>query len=929
MRFSLLVVIILGFLGGLKAQAASLSYTGCWEKSQSGTAVTLNLKSFDCQITAVGDSPETLTFTLEYVDPDFFLVDNYDSLSRSGTDLIFSKSLTAGATEVINVSPWYEPEEIYFAAMSDPQPDTEEWYDPVHQEILQQVNIINPYFTLLAGDLIHGSTSESTSRDSFEGFQYIMEEELDTPWFVVPGNHDILAGIDLYQEYFGESYYSFDFSTAHFIALSTEESGETNSISGDQYDWLASDLGANEASEVVAFWHRPLVPPAWSSYSGWLDSDQANLVAGLLDQGGTDFVINGHTHGYDYQFINTNDFSAIVNGFYQLVTGGAGADPTTGYNHYILTAINQGEISHSLINYNEFPLTTSTSQLNDGSEEEVSLAITNSASSEWPWLRLKIKLDPTIEYYQAKDESGNLYSVESQAFDDYRVVYLAAPIPAASTRTITVSQQIKAHQGVINTFNTQGEVAYSSQPSSLATEVELMAQTSSTESQIEIEDWEVAEDYHKQWQETAGSATSQTNYTIGDLQADYCYLIEVNQAIFGRYCADSSGQIQFTYNQAKLNRSFSVTQDNDWRPDDIALIPASAGSGQVRIFDSQGEVVDQFQAYSEDWQGEFGLAWGDVDGDREGELVTMAPSGYPTLLKVFSTNGHLLAKKRILSERYEGGLNIAVGDVDNNGSEEIIVAPTTGNYNKIKVYRYQPKKGSLRLVTQVRVYDQNFTGGIKVLTGQVNDNLKKEILVLPQSGQEQLKIYKFTKSQLIKLAEQNVYSKSEYSGLSVGVSNLNKKGRSEIIVGPGESGTSRIKVYRLDKDNNLNLALAKTVYKYYKGGIDIIGAEINGQAREELAIVPKSGEGTVKVFRQTDGRLDLLQKLAPYGNYYTDGLNVQPVDSDGDCDLELIVAPAAGEPNIRLYNYETELALEDWWWGYDLEFTGGVNPAQY
>jgi hypothetical protein len=104
-----------------------------------------------------------------------------------------------------------------------------------------------------------------------------------------------------------EAYYSFDFANAHFVSLASDHVEVTTDTT--MLAWLERDLAATRADWIVVFFHH-------APYSsGRHDSDVEPRMAAmrtrvlpLLDAGGVDLVIAGHTHAYQR--------SALLRGHY-------------------------------------------------------------------------------------------------------------------------------------------------------------------------------------------------------------------------------------------------------------------------------------------------------------------------------------------------------------------------------------------------------------------------------------------------------------------------------------------------------------------------------------------------------------------------------------------------------------------------------------
>ena len=127
-----------------------------------------------------------------------------------------------------------------------------------------------------------------------------------------------------------EAYYSFDYANIHFICLN---SFDVDLLAGSpMMTWLQSDIASTTARWIIAYWHHP-------SYSkGSHDSDidfeltQMRQVAGpILEAGGVDLVLSGHSHSYERSFLidghygRSNTFNDSMK-----VDGGSGSESGTG-----------------------------------------------------------------------------------------------------------------------------------------------------------------------------------------------------------------------------------------------------------------------------------------------------------------------------------------------------------------------------------------------------------------------------------------------------------------------------------------------------------------------------------------------------------------------------------------------------------------------
>lgn len=99
-----------------------------------------------------------------------------------------------------------------------------------------------------------------------------------------------------------EHYYSFDYANIHFICLDSMTADR--SAKGAQANWLRADLAETTADWIIAYWHHP--PYSKGSH----DSDtELQLVEmrevfnPILEAGGVDLVLTGHSHAYERSFL--------------------------------------------------------------------------------------------------------------------------------------------------------------------------------------------------------------------------------------------------------------------------------------------------------------------------------------------------------------------------------------------------------------------------------------------------------------------------------------------------------------------------------------------------------------------------------------------------------------------------------------------------
>jgi 3',5'-cyclic AMP phosphodiesterase CpdA len=186
-----------------------------------------------------------------------------------------------------------EPAIAKEAGMWDPD-ESKRWL--YLQKAIKEVNLSNPDFVVVTGDMMYGQMNPQEYIYEYEE-TYRVLQKLNVPVFIVPGNHDYYAqdatladGAKYWEQYFGPQYFSFDYGPyAHYIGYNSfdwhkfDRSG-TGTVSvptwggqirEEQLNWIKGDLAANaktaKPSQIKGLFshHNPL----WRDRDIWPQSD--------------------------------------------------------------------------------------------------------------------------------------------------------------------------------------------------------------------------------------------------------------------------------------------------------------------------------------------------------------------------------------------------------------------------------------------------------------------------------------------------------------------------------------------------------------------------------------------------------------------------------------------------------------------------------
>lgn len=156
----------------------------------------------------------------------------------------------------------------------------------------------------------------------------------------------------------------------------------------------------------------------------------------------------------------------------------------------------------------------------------------------------------------------------------------------------------------------------------------------------------------------------------------------------------------------------------------VATGPTRGGGPQVRVFSATGNLISSFFAYDKAQRGGLSVALADVDGDGELDVITGAGPGDKPVVKIFSLNGTLKHSFLAYHEDFRGGVEVVSGDINGNGQKEIIVAPGPGGGPQVRIFN-----SSGRVLGQFFAYDKSMRSGLKLSLNDVDEDGKVEILV--------------------------------------------------------------------------------------------------------------------------------------------------------------------------------------------------------
>ncbi|MFN4259817.1 MAG: beta strand repeat-containing protein [Gemmataceae bacterium] len=298
--------------------------------------------------------------------------------------------------------------------------------------------------------------------------------------------------------------------------------------------------------------------------------------------------------------------------------------------------------------------------------------------------------------------------------------------------------------------------------------------------------------------------------------------------------------------------------------------------------------------------------------------VGAGPGGAPNV-NVYDASGQLIASFLAFDAGFRGGVTVAVGDVNGDGVNDIIVGAGPGANPHVRVFsgvNFTPLEGALG---SFFAFDAGFRGGVNVAAGDVNGDGFADIIVGAGPGANP-HVVVFSGQTGALLASFFAYDAGFRGGVHVAAGPVLGNGRAQIITGAGAGANPDVRVF----DILISLSPLFNFMAYdigFRGGVFVAVGDVDGNGIAD--IITGAGAGANPDVRIFDGGGNFQRQLFPFAMSFRGGVRVATVDrGDGIARIVAGAGPGA-EPHITTFDGLT-LNLIDSFFAFDEAFRGGV-----
>ncbi len=253
---------------------------------------------------------------------------------------------------------------------------------------------------------------------------------------------------------------------------------------------------------------------------------------------------------------------------------------------------------------------------------------------------------------------------------------------------------------------------------------------------------------------------------------------------------------------------------------------------------------------------------------------------------------------------FTGELRVATGDVNGDGVPDLVVGAGPGGGPAVIVI----DGFNGRTLRTFFAYESSFTGGVYVGVADLNgDGFGDVIVGAGEGGGPRVRV--FSGANGAQMLDQFAYEAEARTGVRVAGGDFNGDGRADLLVSAGIGGGPRVRVF--DGTALPNLSVLADFFAFesgQRGGAYIAAGDYNLDGKADIAVgAGPDGGPRVRVFNAANVVLQDPNQPLTFVDFFADdpdsrnGVRVALRDIDGDQIGDLVTGSGGGLPMIKTY----------------------------
>jgi hypothetical protein len=291
--------------------------------------------------------------------------------------------------------------------------------------------------------------------------------------------------------------------------------------------------------------------------------------------------------------------------------------------------------------------------------------------------------------------------------------------------------------------------------------------------------------------------------------------------------------------------------------------------------------------------------------------------GHEPEVKVYNTDGTLDVDFDAYDKTFTGGVRVATADVNGDGVEDILTAAGPGGGPHVRVF----DGTNLNELLGFMAYPIGFTGGVYVAAGDIDGDGKADIITGSGVGMVAT-VNEYSGATGALLGTFAPYA-GFTGGVTVAAGDINKDGKADVVTGAGPGGGPHVQVFGAGKSANV----LQSFFAYdpsFSGGVFVAAGDVDGDGRADVITAPGTGGGPeVKAFSGTNA--STIRDVFAFDAGFAGGVSVAAEDVNGDGKADIIAAAGpTGGPHVRVLSGANPAVELRSFFAYDPSFLGGV-----